>query len=205
MRRNNIYGWVFVAVIILVLPFVIVVLAYRNSLVFAPDKFINDLFGFVISLGGIIVAFWIAEIYWARKTKLEELSRGRGLINYQLEYIARLIVETSGALSRVIDERHEEQALKRDKDVIANLRRLGDGSVNLLSLLDRVWSHLFDDERITKAMEYFRAKVAPVLKELSERKEIRPDVSLVISQIEFVGKELDGVRSLMRGENYGNN
>jgi hypothetical protein len=205
MSRNNIYVWVFVAVIILVLPFVIVGLVYRNSLVFAPDKFINDLFGFVISLGGIIVAFWIAEIYWARKTKLEELRRGRGLINYQLEYIARLIVETSGALSRVIDECHEEQALKRDKDIIANLRRLGDGSVNLLSLLDRVWSYLFDDERITKAMEYFRTKVAPVLKELSERKEIRPDVSIVISQIEFIGKELDRVRSLMRGGNYGDN
>jgi len=198
MKERKVVFLAVIGVLLLISPFGIVGYLYRKVLSFAPARFINDLFGFVISLLGILVGFCIGQVYWKRKTDNEEEGRSRGELLHYIGHIAKIVYETGGALARPIGEEDATAAIKRDQDVVANLRRLGDAAGMVLTYLDHVHSAFLRQESMAAAGRLFRTGIVPVLLTLSQRDEVRPDGALIQAELRKAGNDLDEVRRLLR-------
>lgn len=191
--------WIFIAILVLVAAVCVgVALCWRDQLEFDPASAINEGLDFLIGLLSMIISFWVAEIYWKNKVEREQTARVIGQLCYYLDQVSRIVVETGEALVRI--ERAGDEATRLEQEVLANLRRLGDGSRNTLMIIDVSALELKRDVRAAGAGARFRSHIAPVLESLSRRPYVRPEVEEIGSALEAVRDQIDRVVRYLRGE-----
>ena len=190
--------WVFIAIIVLVAALCGGIAIYwRDQIEFDPASVINDGVDFLIGLLSMIISFWVAEIYWKNKTERERTARILDQLNYYLDQVARIIVESSEALAGI--ESAGVDAVRLEQEVLANLRRLGDGTRNILRIIDVSSLELKRHARAAGASAYFRSTVAPTLERLSCRPYVRPEVGEIGSALASVGDQIDRIVRYLRG------
>jgi len=191
--------WVFIGIIAFVLAAcVVIAVVCRDRIEFDPASAIGDGIDFALGLLSMIVSFWVAEIYWKNKTEREQTTRTVDQLNYYLSHVAAIVVETSEVLARIASAGDESAQL--EQEVLANLRRLGDGSRNVLRIMDVSGLELRRDERAASASARFRSTVAPILDKLSRRPYVRPEVTHIQARLASIGGEIDDVVRYLRGE-----
>ena len=190
--------WVFIAIIVLVAVLCGGIAIYwRDQIEFDPASVINDGVDFLIGLLSMIISFWVAEIYWKNKTERERTARILDQLNYYLDQVARIVVESSEALAGI--ESAGVDAVRLEQEVLANLRRLGDGTRNILRIIDVSSLELKRHVRAAGASAYFRSTVAPTLERLSCRPYVRPEVEEIGSALASVGDQIDRMVRYLRG------
>jgi len=191
--------WVFIGIIAFVLAAcVVIAVACRDRIEFDPASAINDGIDFTLGLLSMIISFWIAEIYWKNKTEREQTARTVAQLNYYLNDVAAIVVETIEALARIVSAGDESPQL--EQEVLANLRRLGDGNRLVLRIIDGSGLELRRDRRAASASAHFRSSVAPLLDKLSRRPYVRPDVGHIQAGLASIGGEIDDIVTYLRGE-----
>ena len=192
--------WIFISLLGIITTFCITIsIIYHNQIQFDPVKAINDGIAFIIGLLAMIISFWIAEIYWKRKIEQEQSKKDREQLNYYLNNIAKIVFETSKALAEVYGESENEKAIRRDKEVLANLRRLGDAKQNILRVMDISGFEFKQDKRSTLAITSFRSNVISSLEDLSQRACIRPGVENIETELAVIGGETDKTIKILNG------
>ena len=191
--------WVFIAIIVSVAAVCVgLAICYRDQIEFAPETAINDGLDFILGLLAMIISFWIAEIYWKNKTEREQTARTVDQLRYYLDHVAAIVVETSEALATI--DRAADESVRLEQEVLANLRRLGDGNRNTLRIMDVSGLELKRDQRAARASAHFRSTVAPVLDKLARRPYVRPDVEEIKSILASVGDDVDETVRWLKGD-----
>lgn len=193
--------WVFIGIISLVAIFCIsLAVIFRDDLNFDAAEAINDGIRFIIGLLSMIISFWIAEIYWKRKIEGEQTKQAINQLDYYFSQISRITSETTKALAEQFGEGKADDSDQRDREVLANLRRLGDARTNTLRIVEVSNIELNRNLRASKICSYFRSTIAPILDELSKRKQIRPGVNEIEDDLAKIGNDIKNLVSYMRGE-----
>jgi uncharacterized membrane protein YccC len=194
--------WLFIILLCLVI-FICVAVAFvfRDTIQFAPADAINDGIDFVLGLLAMIVSFWVAEVYWKRKTEEEQSGRALDQLNYYLSSAATIVMQTSQALAEQFHEGQSEAAQRRDQEVLANLRRLGDVRSSIARTLHVSTLELGRCYRPRESAARLHAIVMPALERLSKHPQIRPLADEIASDLANVGNELQAIREYLRGGN----
>lgn len=174
-------------------PFLVVAMVYRDDLQFAPVDFMNKGLDFAVGLLSMLAGFVASELYWKRRNDHERRrSFARNLL-YHVDHMARTVVETSEALARDIQAPDESRI--RDREAVANLRRIGDAKEAIQAVLGDLDSTIAGDRAMSAAIAGFRLEVAPRVTALSRYPDVRPQCHEIEGELAVVGRALDALHS----------
>ena len=191
--------WVFIGIILCVAALCgALAVVYHDRLAFDPVSAINEGLDFIVGLLSMIISFWVAEIYWKNKTEREQAARVLDQLRYHLDYVVEIVAETRQDLSDVA--RGGDDPVRLEREVLANLRRLGDANRNTLRIIDVSSLELKRDQHAARASARYRRDVAPVVDKLSRRSYVRPEVKEIESRLVSLGEDIDQILRGLKGE-----
>jgi hypothetical protein len=149
---------------IIILPFLIVFAMFGNDLAFQPDKFINDIFGFLISILSFTFTFIFTNIYWIKQNKRNET------IDYFNKFsliIGRLKKEISNISDLLDKDKHsQDEVIENDIKIQNKMKCLE----NNIIILDFIFEHIYLTELYTDYFFKIEEKYNYLKNELDELK-----------------------------------
>jgi len=151
---------------------IIIGIIFRDELVFDPSRLINDFIDFMLGIISMFLGFWVANIYWKRRSETERTQRYTSRFVKYLSQLNLLIGNALKLLSQPVDD--GEKAVQRDKKVLSICTKLGYINQNIIKFLDDSVLELGYDKNAAKASEHYRFNVEPLLIGISNVTKIRP-------------------------------
>lgn len=185
--------------IVISTPIAVVLIIYNKELGFSPSGFINEYVKFVIVIAAMLISFWMSEVYWKRKNMRDQINRYRKQFLYYLDNIGQIIVQTDKLYDIEVHVGNGKERNRIDTEIMANLRRLGDAEKITTKFLDDSKLEFKEEDRVVKAISYFRTVVKPRLVKLSTRGAIG-DRSQLKAELVELADLLDVIVKYLKGK-----
>jgi len=177
---------------------VILVIFFRDRIDLSITGLIASALNFFIALATWFISFGISEVYWKNRLEKEQSYQAIKQLVYSLNLIGKLVVETNGLLNRSFEAYQHELSVARDAEVIANLRRFGDCAANTNFVIEMHFVHLARTPIVSAQCQEFQSKILPLLKQLSEIPQIRPNPDEVKVKIIKLGGDLERILRVIK-------
>jgi hypothetical protein len=168
MNSKKLLWIVLFGVMFLFSPIFLILIIYRDALLFDPKGFINEWFKLLISLVSLFISFMLGQVYWERHQ-----SQQKRIIIYNslLTFLSRLYSITTDSrtlANREFAPEKYQEIDSIDSHLLENLRQL--------DVLKNSYFNLFSDVevlRLSNMLDIYLYGIAPLISRLTSYQSIQ--------------------------------
>ena len=174
-------------------------LRYRMN--FDPALLTNELFKFFAGVVSIGISFWLANVYWANKTKQDRVLRARKIISRFFYQLRDILAQCENLLFKEYLPEELQESHDRDTRVIGLFSSMKIAKEALLIHYPDM--EVEQDDQLTEIMvDLFWASIVPAINNLSTRQTVRGDKSEIERQLGMLKKSIEQALKFLGSERY---